>query len=171
MADVLWACYYTLMAGHQSQPEGNQLAVALETAVAGRATLHVKAAQGPLWMRFALFASDAVVAAVHHMAPMCPGHSALVAVALPHMALKYYKSPGNCHMLDRSPGVDLHLQGTPAASSQSIIPTPHPISILCVQLLLQQAGTKKRSIKKNKNKNVAEVGVKASAMRMDFYTA
>jgi len=98
------------MAGHQSQPEETQLAVALETAVVGRATLHVKAAQaqGPLWVRF-----------VHHMAPLCPGHSALVAVALPHMALKYYKSPGNCHMLDRSPGADLRLQDTPA-SSQSI---------------------------------------------------
>lgn len=121
------------MAGHQSQPEETQLAVALETAVVGRATLHVKAAQGPLWVRFALFASDAVVAAaVHHMAPLCPGHSALVAVALPHMALKYYKSPGNCHILDRSPGADLHLQGNPAASSQSI-PTPHTMSMFCPQ--------------------------------------
>ena len=118
------------MAGHQSQPEENQLAVALETAVVGRATMHVKAALGPLWMRFALFATDAVVAAAVH-----------------HMALKQMVklSPGNCHMLDRSPGADLHLQGTPAASSQSI-PTPHQISMFVIRSYYskKEKGTKKK---------------------------
>ena len=122
------------MAGHQSQPEENQLAVALETAVVGRATLHVKAVQGPLWVRFALFASDAVVAAAVH-----------------HMALKHMVKlrPGNCHMLNRSPGADLNLQGTPAASSQSIIPTPHQISMFCPQKFITARNKKRRFKKKN----------------------